>query len=156
MRSPIARSASGMSAILARTSRSPSARSSAGLRRDAVFRSRALACIAARSSSVQTFAVLSPPLRLLVVVFASVMARLPWVRTSSVRTSSVVSVVSAVSSGRRRHRRALGLEYPDRVAERVAEAHVGSVEVVDRLLREVGDAPLLKRVIQAAGVIGVE
>src|SRR4051812_42915627 len=126
-----------MSAIFARTSASPSARSSAGLRRDAVFRSRALACIAARSSSVQTFAALLPLARL-VVVFVSVIVR-------SFRGSS---------GGRRGD--GLRLEDPDRVAERIAVAHVGSVEVVHRLLGEVGYAALLERLVQRPGVVGVE
>ena len=50
----------------------------------------------------------------------------------------------------------LALEDPDRVAERVAETHVGPVEVVDRLLGEVGDAPLLERLVERADVVGVE
>src|SRR5207253_6808560 len=42
------------------------------------------------------------------------------------------------------------LQDPDRVAERVAYAHIGPVEVVSRLLGEVGDAALLERLVQAA------
>src|SRR6187200_2273527 len=52
----MARSSGGISAIFPWTSASPSARSAAGSRFEAVFRSRALSCIAARSSSVQTLA----------------------------------------------------------------------------------------------------
>jgi len=52
--------------------------------------------------------------------------------------------------------RGLPLEDSDRVAERVAEAHVGAVEVVDRLLGEVGDASLLEGFVQGSSVVGVE
>src|SRR4051812_17104866 len=126
-----------MSAIFARTSASPSARSSAGLRRDAVFRSRALACIAARSSSVQTFAALLPLARL-VVVFVSVICQ-------SFRGSS---------GGRRGD--GLRLEDSDRVAERIPETHVRAVEMVHRLLGEVRHAALLERLEQSPGVVRVE
>ena len=48
------------------------------------------------------------------------------------------------------------LEDPDRVAERIAEAHVRAVEVVGGLLREVGDAALLERLVEAVGIVGDE
>ena len=50
----------------------------------------------------------------------------------------------------------LRLEDPDGVAERVADAHVGAVEVVRGLLGEVGDAALLEGLVQRPGVVGVE
>src|SRR2546426_7751262 len=134
----MARSGSGISAIFARSSCSPSARSSLGPRREATFRSRALSCIAARSSSVQTLGELRAARVRLLVVFASVMG---WLLSDL--------------SGRRRCD-GLPLEDSDRVAERVAEAHVGAVEVVDRLLGEVGDASLLERFVQGSNVVGVE
>src|ERR1700730_12260528 len=48
------------------------------------------------------------------------------------------------------------LEDPDGAAERVAEAHVGAVEVLDRLLREVRHAARLESLVQAANVVSVE
>src|SRR5262245_16991476 len=45
------------------------------------------------------------------------------------------------------------LEDPDRVAEWVPEAHVGAVEVVGRLLGEVGDAALAELVVELPGVV---
>ena len=48
------------------------------------------------------------------------------------------------------------LQDPDGVAERVADAHVGAVEVVGGLLGEVGDAARLERLVQAAGIVGDE
>ena len=48
------------------------------------------------------------------------------------------------------------LKDPDRVAERVADAHVGAVEVVGGLLGEVGDAARLEGLVQGAGIVGDE
>src|SRR6185503_3011769 len=48
------------------------------------------------------------------------------------------------------------LEDPDRVAERVAEAHVGAVEMLDGLLREVTDAARLEGLVKTANVVGAE
>src|SRR6266849_751439 len=48
------------------------------------------------------------------------------------------------------------LKDPDAVAERVADAHVGAVGVLDGLLREVRDAARLERLEQAAGVVRLE
>jgi hypothetical protein len=62
------------------------------------------------------------------------------------------SFLSRLSGGRRRG--GLPLEDSDRVPERVAEAHVSAVEVVDRLLGEVRDAtfePCTKAAIELAG-----
>src|SRR5439155_4154631 len=58
------------------------------------------------------------------------------------------------SGGRRRG--GLPLEDSDRVAERVAEAHVGDAEVVDRLLGEVSDASLLEGFVEGSYVVGME
>src|SRR5215208_7136645 len=54
-RSAIFRSSADISAIFARMSASPAARSSSGVRLADALRSRALSAIAARSSSVHTF-----------------------------------------------------------------------------------------------------
>src|SRR5438876_4207865 len=80
----MARSAVGISAIFARTSASPSARSWAGSRRAATFRSRALSCIAARSSSVQTLLSLSAVFFVVVIFVAGISAFLLAVRRSAV------------------------------------------------------------------------
>ena len=48
------------------------------------------------------------------------------------------------------------LQDPDGVAEGVADAHVGAVEVIGWLLGEVGDAALLQGLVQAPGVVGQE
>lgn len=48
------------------------------------------------------------------------------------------------------------LQNPDGVAEWVANAHVGSVEVLGGFLGEVGDAPLAQRVVHGARVVGDE
>src|ERR1700694_734850 len=48
------------------------------------------------------------------------------------------------------------LEDSDGVAKRVAEAHVGAVEVLDRLLGEVSDAARLEGLVETADVVGVE
>src|SRR6186997_3004183 len=72
----MARSSGGISAIFACTSASPSARSVAGSRFEDFFRSRALSCIAARSSSVQTLVELLPPPLLAVLVFVVAIADL--------------------------------------------------------------------------------
>ena len=54
---------------------------------------------------------------------------------------------------RSRAARPSALEDPDGVAERVTEAHVGAVEVVDRLLREVVDTALLERLVEPAHIV---
>ena len=48
------------------------------------------------------------------------------------------------------------LEDPDGVAEGVADAHVGAVEVVGGLLGEVSDAARYKGFVQPSGIVGVE
>src|SRR6185369_12974446 len=48
------------------------------------------------------------------------------------------------------------LEDPDRVSERVADAHVDAVEVLGRLLGEVRDAALLELLVEAVRVVGDE
>src|SRR2546423_457341 len=48
------------------------------------------------------------------------------------------------------------LEDPDGVAERVAEAHVGAVEVLHRLLGEIREATRLESLVQTANVVRVE
>src|SRR5713226_8605299 len=48
------------------------------------------------------------------------------------------------------------LEDPDRVAEGVADAQVGAVEVVGGLLGEVGDAPRLEGLVQTPDVVRLE
>ena len=48
------------------------------------------------------------------------------------------------------------LEDPDRVAERIANAHVRAVEVVGGLLREIGHTAPLERLVQLAGIVGDE
>src|SRR6266849_8418233 len=48
------------------------------------------------------------------------------------------------------------LKDPDAVAERVADAHVGPIRVLDGLLREVGDAARLEGLEKAAGVVRLE
>src|SRR4029077_10957723 len=48
------------------------------------------------------------------------------------------------------------LQDPDRVSERVTEAHVGAVEVLDGLLGEVRDAAGLERLVETADVVRVE
>src|SRR2546429_5135229 len=48
------------------------------------------------------------------------------------------------------------LEDPDAVAEGIAEAHVGAVEVLDGLLGEVGDAALLQGLVQTPDVVRIE
>src|SRR4029450_5893612 len=48
------------------------------------------------------------------------------------------------------------LEAPDRVAERIANAHVRAVEVLGGLLREVRDAARLERFVEALGIVGDE
>src|ERR1700694_3419779 len=48
------------------------------------------------------------------------------------------------------------LKDPDGVSERVAEAHVGAVEVLDGLLGEVSDAARLEGLVETADVVGVE
>src|SRR5687767_60393 len=57
-------------------------------------------------------------------------------------------------------RRLLGdlgrLQDPDGVAEGVADPHVGAVEVVGRLLGEVGDAPFLQGLVQGPAVVRLE
>src|SRR6186713_1252186 len=135
IRSAIARSSAGILPMLSRRSLRPSARSSAGLRPEAAFRSRAVAATAARSASEKT---LSP--RVLAFWLLGIEV-LPW--------------IDVWGSGGR-HRGGLALEDPNRVAERVAKAHVGAVEVVDRLLGEVGDAALLEGFVQRPDIVGVE
>src|SRR5262245_39578556 len=137
IRSPIARSSGGILARLSCRSCRPSARSSSGVRADEAFRSRAVAATAARSSSLKTLSSLRLSYLLLVGI------------SNSFRGS-------CRSSGRRGRRGRLALEDPDRVAERIAEAHVGPVEVVDGLLGEVADAPLLERLVEGVDVVGVE
>src|ERR1700752_2137076 len=122
-RSAIARSDSGMSAILPRMSLSPSARSASGStfpRRDTALRSLALSCIAARSSSVQTL----PDFPRSLVLFASAIALIPLGCRSGGCLLGDLSL----------------LEDPDGVAERIAQAHVGPVEMVGGLLGEIGHA----------------
>src|SRR5688500_12427445 len=58
--------------------------------------------------------------------------------------------------GRRSGARPRALEDPDRVAEGIPDAHVRAVEVFGRLLREVGDAALLQRLVQRPGVVREE
>src|SRR6476660_3538266 len=48
------------------------------------------------------------------------------------------------------------LQDPDGVAEGIADAHVGAVEVVGGLLGEVGDAPLLAGLVERPCVVGME
>src|SRR5205807_6928065 len=48
------------------------------------------------------------------------------------------------------------LEDPDGVAEGVADAHVGAVEVVGGLLGEVGDAARLEGLVQTPDVVRLE
>src|SRR5690242_6865285 len=104
----MARSSAGILARLSRRSCRPSARSSAGLRPAAAFRSRAVAATAARSASLNTLSSLRPLVRLLVGMSA---------------VSSVVNSGHGGSGGRLLARLAL-LQDPDRVAERVADAHI--------------------------------
>src|SRR6266481_8457303 len=48
------------------------------------------------------------------------------------------------------------LEDPDGVAEGVADAHVGAVEVLGGLLGEVGDAARLESLVQTPDVVRLE
>src|SRR5262249_4438928 len=123
MRLPIARSSAGILARLSWRSARPSARSSSGVRPAAALRSRAVAATAARSSSLKTRS--SSPVLLFVACLLGIV-RCSFVESSGWR---------AWRSGAGRPGR---LEDPDRVPERIAEAHVGAVEVVRGLLREVG------------------
>src|SRR5438093_299424 len=116
-RSAMERSCSGISAILASTSRSPSTRSSAGSRREAAFRSRMVSCIAARSTSDNTLAELRAALVFLADVF------------------SLVGMLFSSSGSRFLGDLSL-LQDPDWVAEGIAQAHVGAIEMVGGLLRE--------------------
>src|SRR3954454_4469453 len=78
----------------------------------------------------------------------------PWRPASS--ASLVLLVRRSWGSGRDLRAGLALLEDPDRVAERIADAHVRAVEVVGGLLREVGYAPLLERLVQGARVVGDE
>src|SRR4051812_9702347 len=131
-----------MSAIFARTSASPAARSSSGVRFDDAFRSRALSAIAAFSSSDQTF----------------LAGRFAGVFVSAMQGLLSGSWLGSRDSGRSGggDRGGLALEDPDGVAERVAQAHVGPVEVLHRLLGEVRDSAGLEGLVQRARVVGVE
>src|SRR6267154_4900845 len=117
------RSRSGISAIFARTSLSPS-----GL---PAFSSRTRSFIAPSSWSVN-----------LADFFVSFTA------------GFLLAMVSALG---RRHSSDLPLlENPDGVAEGVANAHVGAVEVVGGLLGEVGDAARLEGLVQTADGVSLE
>src|SRR5712691_2437334 len=48
------------------------------------------------------------------------------------------------------------LEDPDGVAEGVADAYIGAIEVLDRLLGEVRDAARLEGLVQTPGVVRQE
>ncbi len=50
----------------------------------------------------------------------------------------------------------LRLQDPYGIPERVADAHVRAVEMISRLLREVGDAAVLERLVQRPGVVRCE
>ena len=83
-------------------------------------------------------------------------------RSNTVRSVAHAPRISARGGGWRLRSggRLLGdlrlLEDPDGVAERIAEAHVGAVEVVGGLLGEVGDAALLEGLVERPGVVGDE
>jgi hypothetical protein len=48
------------------------------------------------------------------------------------------------------------LQDPDRIAERISNAHVRAIEVLSGLLREIGDTALAKRLVEAASIVGDE
>lgn len=73
---------------------------------------------------------------------------------------AVDTMDSGESRPDRSGRRLLGdlslLEDPNGVAERIADAHVGAVEVLGGLLGEVGDATRLEGFVEAPGIVRVE
>src|ERR1700690_390484 len=135
----IDRSGSGIPSIFSWMSRSPSARSSAGLLREACLPSWAAACMAARSSSLHTLPDLPDEPARLVAAFVSVISFVLSVRTAE----SGVRLLGDLPL----------LEDPDPVAEGIAKAHVGAVEVVGRLLREVGDPARPEGFVHCADVV---
>src|SRR5439155_17233159 len=48
------------------------------------------------------------------------------------------------------------LQDPDGVAERIADAHIGPVEMIGGFLGEVRDTPLLERLVESASIVGDE
>src|SRR5487761_74575 len=92
-------------------------------------------------------------------------SHLRYRRTQFAAAGLLLSAASAHCCGRLRSalgrcclESALGLplEDPDRVAEGVADLHVGPVEVVGGLLDEVGYTALLQGFVQTADVVSVE
>src|SRR6266851_3346330 len=87
--------------------------------------------------------------------------RAPWTRIRS-WGSELTSLEAARGlcrpgwSGRRLTGDLPLLEDPDRVAEGVADAQVGAVEVIGGLLGEVGDAPRLEGLVQTPDVVRLE
>src|SRR5438034_6865390 len=128
----MARSGSGSSAIFASKSLSPSAL------RAAIFCSWTRSIIAAFSSSVNP-----SYLFLVAVVLADLCV-------------SFTAVFFSVISGCRLIGDLPLLEDPDGVAEGVADAHVGAVEVVGGFLGEVGDAARLEGLVQTPDVVRLE
>src|ERR1035437_5921259 len=149
-RSAMTRSDSGISAIFASKSLSPSALPARGPRRPAAFSSLARSFTAARSSAVKPSTVSS----IAAVVLADFCVS--FIAGFLSPTFSMISAGRALRSGHRLMGDFRRLEDPDGVAEGIADAHVDAVEVLGGLLGEVGDPARLQNLVQTPDVVRLE